>query len=73
MQVRRQVNAECDAKTVGSRVNSHMQGALLAKRATTAIEHSERWKTILIDYIPTNPLTIHMRIPIHHPIVRRRG
>jgi hypothetical protein len=48
-------NADRDAQTVGSVVNSYMHGAQLAKGATAAIEHSERWKTILIDYIPHKP------------------
>jgi chorismate synthase len=48
-------NADCDAQTVGSVVNAYMHGAPLAKGATAAIEHSERWKTILIDYIPHKP------------------
>jgi hypothetical protein len=61
-------NAGASAATVASVENSYMHGALLAKGATAAIEHSEHWKTLLIDYIyPTNPLTIHMRIPIHNP------
>jgi hypothetical protein len=48
-------NADCDAQTVGSVVNSYMHGAPLAKGATAAIEHCERWKAILIDYIPHKP------------------
>jgi hypothetical protein len=49
-------NAECNAKTVGSVVNAYRQGAQLAKGATAAIEHCERWKILLIDYIHHKPI-----------------
>jgi hypothetical protein len=48
-------NADRDAQTVGSVVNAYTHGAQLAKGVTAAIDHSDGWKPILIDYIPHKP------------------
>jgi hypothetical protein len=64
-------NADCDSQTVGSVVNAYMHRAQLAKGATAAIDHSERWKTILIDYIPhkltDDPYAYPYPSPHHRP------
>jgi hypothetical protein len=74
-------NADCDAQTVGSVVNPYMHCAPLAKGATEAIEHSERWKTILIDYIlhklTDDPFAYSYLSPHHRPstaaLIQRRS